>query len=155
MRLTELHYKATSDVPISKGVCPQQAVGAGRQDVPLVVRQVFFKPQVKGIINLLSFTWFMFFFFFFFSLTAYLLRNVVASPDTVAFTPPKMQRSLVGQGHKRLTNTSLTFLFVKFLTVNFTHKQRSPQRSVTTRGSAVGESSIQELFMDSRALWYG
>lgn len=35
--LTELQYEATSDVPISKGVCPQQAVGAGLQEVPFVV----------------------------------------------------------------------------------------------------------------------
>lgn len=38
---------------------------------------------------------------------------------------------------------------------NFTHKQWSPQRNVTTWASEVGVSSIQELFMDSSALWYG
>lgn len=41
MRLTEVHDEATGDVSISKGVRPQQAVGAGRQDVAFVVRQVF------------------------------------------------------------------------------------------------------------------
>lgn len=39
--------------------------------------------------------------------------------------------------------------------LNFTHKQWSPQRNVTTWASEVGLSSIQELFMDSSALWYG
>lgn len=76
----------------------------------------------------------------------------------VAFTSPKTHRSLdrrdkVCDSQNSSTNNLL--FFSKFLTVNFTHKQRSPQRSVTTRGSSVGDRSIQELFMDSSALWYG
>lgn len=74
----------------------------------------------------------------------------------VAFTSPKMHRSLDRRDKVCDSQTvPQTTFFSKFLTVNFTHKQRSPQRSVTTRGSSVGDSSIQELFMDSSALWYG
>lgn len=36
-----------------------------------------------------------------------------------------------------------------------TYKQRSPQRNVTIWLSDVGDKSIQELFRDSSALWYG
>lgn len=74
----------------------------------------------------------------------------------VAFTSPKMHRSLDRRDKVCDSQTvSQTTFFSEFLTVNFTHKQRSLQRSVTTRGSSVGDSSIQELFMDSSALWYG
>lgn len=152
--LTELQYVATSDVPISKGVCPQQAVGAGLQDVSFVVRQVFLKSQMKGIFNLLRWTWFTFIRPHG-SLTAKCggeSRNgCVHLPEDAPIAGPTGQSMwLTKQFHKQ------PFFFLsKFLTVNFTHKQRSPQRSVTTRGSSVGDSSIQELFMDSSALWYG
>lgn len=152
--LTELQYVATSDVPISKGVCPQQAVGAGLQDVSFVVRQVFLKSQMKGIFNLLRWTWFTFIRPNG-SLTAKCggeSRNgCVHLPEDAPIAGPTGQSMwLTKQFHKQPF-----FFFSKFLTVNFTHKQRSPQRSVTTRGSSVGDSSIQELFMDSSALWYG
>lgn len=74
-------------------------------------------------------------------------------------SPPRRRTDRWTDGTKYVTHKTVpqtTFLFFsKFLTVNFTHKQRSPQRSVTTRGSSVGDSSIQELFKDSSALWYG
>lgn len=42
-KLTELQDVSTSYVPISKGVCPQQAVGASLQNMSFVVWQILFK----------------------------------------------------------------------------------------------------------------
>lgn len=54
--LTELQDVSASDVPISEGVGPQEAVRASLQDVPFVVWQIFFQSTVLGYFtrNLLS-----------------------------------------------------------------------------------------------------
>lgn len=70
-------------------------------------------------------------------------------------SPPRRCTDCWTDGTKYVTHKQSFGLIPKLLTINFTHKQRSPQRNVTTRGSSVGDSSIQELFMDSSALWYG
>lgn len=108
MRLTELHYEATSDVPISKGVRPQQAVGAGLQDVPLVVRQVFFKPQVKGINFIFSYTCFT----LFFSVSRLTYCEMWWRVQRRWRSPPRRCTDHWSDGtQKRLTNASLTLCF--------------------------------------------
>lgn len=80
-----------------------------------------------------------------------LLRNVVASPETVAFTSPRIHRLL---RNKNMLQHALSFKGW-FLFTHQTYKLWSPQRSVTIWASEVGDKSIQELFTDSSALWYG
>lgn len=41
--LTKLHDESASDIHITESIRPQQAAGAGLQEVSLVVRQVFYK----------------------------------------------------------------------------------------------------------------
>lgn len=114
-----------------------------------MVRQVFFKSQIKGIFNLLLATRFA---PHAFSLAYcemwWQVQKRLRSP------PRRCTDRWTGRAQNVKHNVPLN-LFLKVFHVTFTHKQRSPQRSVTTRGSAVGDSSTQELFMDSSALWYG
>lgn len=53
--LTELQDVSARGVPVSKGVCPQQAVGASLENMAFVVWQVFFKSTQSDYYTMLFF----------------------------------------------------------------------------------------------------